>query len=78
MADDPVSVPSLNRSLIHQFRWIQSLIIQTLITDRINNISVVVGRTSSSDSLWWKILAVLMLVTMATRFYRLHQPDEMW
>ncbi len=35
-------------------------------------------RDGSSNKIWWRVFALLMIATVATRFYKLDQPDHVW
>lgn len=35
-------------------------------------------RESKDNRVWWTVFAVLMVATVAVRFYKLHRPERVW
>jgi len=46
--------------------------------DRRDGIIFSFQRENTSGKVWWTIFIVLMVATVAVRFYKLHYPEQVW
>lgn len=56
-----------------------SLILLWSVVGRITlNLLYFLSRENSDDSVWWTVFTILIVATVAVRFYNLDKPAQVW